>query len=422
MGYFLHADLDAFYAAVEQLDNRRYRGKPVIVGGVPGDRRAVVSTASYEARKYGVRSAMPIASAYGLCPDGIFLRGNMKRYKEKSREVMDAFSQFTPNLTQISIDEAFLDIEGTGRLFGPPSALAGKLKDAVREKTGLTVSVGMASNKYVAKIASGMSKPDGCFIVEKGAEEDFMMSLPVDKIWGAGGKTQALFRKYGYRTCADIHRIDEKSLCSLFGKAFGTFLYRAVRGEAAAEFDGTRGSRSIRAEHTFEFDVYDESVIETELMNICDRLTRRLLDSRRQSGTVTVKIRYTDFSTESARETSGRPVSAMNDLFGRVSALFRRKYKTGSGVRLIGAGLMNLCESAGGGLFDFEDERSKKLERCIHEINSKFPEAALKKARLVKPPARSGYGEAAPPADIKHAEAVRQPVATDVLAPSATNS
>ncbi|MDR1363718.1 MAG: DNA polymerase IV, partial [Spirochaetaceae bacterium] len=246
MSYFLHADLDAFYASVEQLDNALYRGKPVITGGVPGDRRAVVSTASYEARKYGVHSAMPIARAYELCPDGIFLRGNMKRYKEKSREVMDVFSRFTPDLRQISIDEAFLDISGTERIFGPPAELAQKLKEDIRKNAGLTVSVGLASNKYVAKIASGMSKPDGCFIVERGGEESFMLSLPVDKIWGAGGKTQALFKRYGYKTCADIHRVEEQGLCSVFGVSFGKFLYRAVRGEPAA-FDGVRGSHSISA-------------------------------------------------------------------------------------------------------------------------------------------------------------------------------
>jgi DNA polymerase-4 len=385
MKYFLHADLDAFYASVEQLDNAAYRGKPVIVGGLPGDRRAVVSTASYEARKYGVHSAMPIARAYELCPRGIFLRGNMKRYREKSCEVMNIFSEFTPDVRQISIDEAFLDITGTERLFGPPAVLARKLKSAVHERTGLSVSAGLASNKYVAKIASGMSKPDGCFIVEKGGEENFMRSLPVDKIWGAGRKAQEKFGKYGYKTCDDIYRVSEQRLRSIFGKAFGSFLYRAVRGQEAASFDDLRGSRSMSAEHTFDYDIYDEFAIETAIMKICNKLMYRLLDCRWQSRTVFVKIRYEDFLTESAQETSERAVGTMNDLFERVCALFHRKYKRGRGIRLIGAGLMNL-ETAGlspGELFDFEDERKKKLEKCIHEINKKFPNAAIRKARLI---------------------------------------
>ncbi|MDR0663880.1 MAG: DNA polymerase IV [Spirochaetaceae bacterium] len=385
MPYFIHADIDAFYASVEQLDNPEYRGKPVIVGGIPGDRRTVVSTASYEARRYGVHSAMPIARAYELCPHGIFLRGRMKRYQEKSREVMGIFMEFTPDLRQISIDEAFLDITGTERIFGPPSELADKLKTTVRERTGLTVSTGLASNKYVAKIASGMSKPDGCFIVENGGEESFMRSLSVDKIWGAGNKAQAKFKKYGYKTCDDIYKIPLQRLCSVFGKAFGDFLYRAVRGEAASSFDYIRGARSISAEHTFGFDMYDQFAVETAIMKICNTLMYRLLDSRLESRTVSLKIRYEDFSTETARETSEHPVCTMNDLFDRLCALFHRKYKRGRGIRLIGAGLMNLenAECSSGELFEFEDERKIRLEKCIHEINKKFPRAAIKKARLI---------------------------------------
>ncbi|MDR0410333.1 MAG: DNA polymerase IV [Spirochaetaceae bacterium] len=383
MKCFIHADLDAFYASVEQLDNEQYRGKPVIVGGLPEDRRAVVSTASYEARKYGVHAAMPMARAYELCPDAVFLRGDMARYKEKSREVMGIFSRFTPDVRQISIDEAFLDITGTERLFGPPSVLARKLKRAVHEQTGLTVSVGSASNRYVAKIASGMSKPDGFFVVENGAEEDFMRSLPVSKIWGAGGKAQGLFKLHGLKTCTDIHKLEEQTLCAVFGKAFGAFLYRAVRGKSAV-FDAARVSHSISAERTFEFDMYDEFMIETELMRICGDLMRRLLDGQLQSRTFAVKIRYNDFSTESAQETAAYPIGDMNDLFERVCSLFRRKRKYGRGIRLIGAGLMNLepyCPV--NELFSFEDERKKKLERCIHEINKKFPKASVKKARLI---------------------------------------
>ncbi|MDR2803507.1 MAG: DNA polymerase IV [Treponema sp.] len=384
MKYFLHADLDAFYASVEQLNNEEYRGKPVIVGGLPSDRRAVVSTASYEARKYGVHSAMPIVRAYEICPQGIFLRGNMKLYKEKSSEVMDIFSEFTPDLKQISIDEAFLDITGTERLFGAPPELAKKLKKAVCERTGLTVSTGLASNKYAAKIASGISKPDGCFIVENGGEEEFMRSLPVEKIWGAGKKAREKFKRYGYKTCDDIYKISEQTLRSIFGESFGNFLYRAVRGQAAAAFDEVRGPRSMSAEHTFEYDIYDQFAIETAIMNICNKLMFRLLDCQWHSKTVFIKIRYSDFLTESAQETSDHEIVTMNGLFERVCGLFHRKYKRGMGIRLIGAGLMNIeTASASAELFDFEDERKKKLEKCIHEINKKFPKSVVKKARLI---------------------------------------
>ncbi|MDR0590080.1 MAG: DNA polymerase IV [Spirochaetaceae bacterium] len=381
--YYIHADLDAFYASVEQLDHPEYRGKPVIVGGLPGDRRSVVSTASYEARKYGVHSAMPIARAWELCPGGIYLRGNMKRYREKSAEVMAIFFEFSPEVRQISIDEAFLDITGTTGLFGPPEEAAKKIKAAVRGRTGLTVSLGLASNKYVAKIASGMSKPDGTFMVAPGEEEQFMRSLPAGKIWGAGKKTQEQFKQYGLKTGEDIYRLSLENLTAVFGKAFGLFLYRAVRGEAAQPFDDNRG-HSISAEQTFPYDLYDEFTIETALFALCQTLMFRLLEDKRQSRTVSIKIRYNDFSTQSAQESLPHPVNTMNELFERLSALFRKKYQSGRGIRLIGAGLMNL-ETTGAGrqaeLFASADEKERDLEKYILEINKKFPGAALKKGR-----------------------------------------
>jgi DNA polymerase-4 len=401
MNYFIHADLDAFYASVEQLDHPEYRGKPVIVGGLPGDRRSVVSTASYEARVFGVHSAMPIVQAYKLCPDGIYLRGRMARYREKSAVVMEIFSGFSFNVQQLSIDEAFLDISGAERVLGPPAEAAKKLKETVHQKTGLTLSVGLASNKYIAKIASGMSKPDGCFIIPPGGEEQFMRSLPAGKIWGAGEKTQELFRKHGFKTGEDIYRLPLDSLTSIFGTAFGNFLYRAVRGEGAASFDEERGSHSMSAERTFPYDLYDEFAIETALFDICQNLMFRLLDLHWQSRTVALKIRYEDFSTESARETFSSPVSTMNELYERILGLFRKKYRAGRGIRLIGAGLLNLETGQGARqneLFDDGEEKEKRLEETILEINHKFPEAALKRGRswLAQSSAAAGTPNAGP--------------------------
>ncbi|MDR1211628.1 MAG: DNA polymerase IV [Spirochaetaceae bacterium] len=389
MPYFIHADLDAFYASVEQLDHPEYRGKPVIVGGLPGDRRSVVSTASYEARVFGVHSAMPIAEAVRLCPQGIFLRGTMARYREKSGEIMALFNNFSPEVQQLSIDEAFLDITGTEGLFGPPDVLAERLKEQVRKESGLTVSVGLASNKYVAKIASGLSKPDGKTVIPPGGEEAFMLSLPVSKIWGAGPKTQELFVSYGLKTCADVRGLSEETLASIFGNAFGLFLFRAVRGDAAAAFDEERGTHSMSAERTFDFEIYDTFAIETALFDICQTLMWRLLDCRWQSRTVMVKIRYGDFSTESGRETFETPVRTLNELYDRLLSLFHRKYRKGRGVRLLGAGLMNLETKTAyqTGLFDGglkgPDNRERRLEETILEINKKFPGAALKRGRLV---------------------------------------
>jgi DNA polymerase-4 len=380
---FIHADLDAFYASVEQLDHPAYRGKPVIVGGLPADRRSVVSTASYEARRFGVHSAMPIAQAARLCPRGIFLRGNMARYREKSTEIMALFADFSPVVQQLSIDEAFLDITGMEGLMGPPAAMAEKLKQRIRARTGLTVSVGIAANKYVAKIASGISKPDGLYMVPPGGEGDFMRSLPVEKIWGAGDKARERFKQRGLKTGADIYALPLEALTANFGEAFGRFLYRAVRGEAAAAFDQERGSRSISAERTFPQDLHDEFALETALLDICQTLMWRLLDCHWRSRTVSLKIRYGDFSTEGARETSARPVSTLNDFYERLLHLFHQKYQKGRGVRLIGAGLMNLETGAlyQGDLFDAEDAKERRLEQAILEINRKFPEAALRRGR-----------------------------------------
>ena len=383
MNLFIHADIDAFYASVEQLDCPELRGKPVIVGGLPGDLRSVVSAASYEARAFGVHSAMPIAQAIKLCPDGVYLRGNMRRYREKSDEIMAIFAGFSPGVQQLSIDEAFIDITGMEGLFGSPQTIAKKIKECVYIETGLTVSIGISTNKYLAKIASGISKPDGLSAIAPGGEETFMRALPVDKIWGAGKKTQDIFQKHGLKTGDDIFHLSHGTLTALFGKAFGLFLYKAVRGEGAQAFNEERGSHSISTERTFPVDLYDAFAIETALFDLCQSLIWRLLDSQWQSRTVSVKIRYGDFSTIGARETSPNYVTTLNELYDRLLALFRRKYQKGRGLRLIGAGLMNL-EYRGAvqeDLFEDGSEKERQLEQAILDINKKYPNAALRRSR-----------------------------------------
>ena len=383
MKCFIHADLDAFYAAVEQLDHPEYRNKPVIVGGLPGDRRSVVSTASYEARKYGIHSAMPLVEAVKLCPNGIYLRGNMERYQEKSEAIMKIFADFTPQVQQLSIDEAFLDISGMEGLFGTPLLHAGKLKKRVMEETGLTLSAGIASTKYIAKIASGISKPNGFYEIKNGDEEKFMRSLPVGKIWGAGEKTQSLFAKHNLKTCDDIFRLSERSLDSVFGKAFGSFLYHVVRGHSVETFDSSHGTRSMSAERTFPYDLYDEFEIETVILDICQTLVWRLMNESYQSRTVQVKIRYEDFTTEIVRKTYATPVNSMNELYERILTVFRGKYQKGRGIRLLGAGLANLETSVTRQteLFDTKTDKEHQLEKSILEINKKYPNAALKRGR-----------------------------------------
>ncbi|MCR4940289.1 MAG: DNA polymerase IV [Treponemataceae bacterium] len=382
--FFLHVDLDAFFASVEQLDNPEYRNKPVIVGGFPGDRRSVVSTCSYEARRYGVHSAMPTVKAKKLCPNGIFLRGRMKRYHEISYQVMSIFKDFSPDVQQMSVDEAFIDLTGTEKLFGPPEETALKLKERVRTETGLTVSAGLAANRYVAKIASGISKPDGFFQVKEGEEEDFMLSLPLDKLWGAGTKTRQRLNSFGFFTMKDIHRASISTLTTLFGSHAGNFLYNAVRGKDVETFSNEAKSHSISAEQTFPFDLTDTYIIETELLELSYDVFFRLLKENCNGKTVQVKIRYEDFITVTVSGTYPRNVSTSDDLFEKACGLFRKKYEAGRGIRLLGLAVQNLSrgmEDSQGELFDFGEEKKKAVEKAVYSMQKKDKSLHVRKAR-----------------------------------------
>ena len=251
-----HADLDAFFASVEQLDDHSLRGKPVVVGAEPGH-RGVVSACSYEARAFGIRSAMPISRAYKLCPNAAFLPVRMDRYHEMSTRVMRIFDDFTPDVRQISVDEAFLDMTGTSRLFGPPREAAALLKQRVHEELGLAVSVGIGKNRYVAKLASARSKPDGLLEIEDGQEETFLAALPLTSVWGIGDKTRERLFAVGLDSVERIHRLSPSALKSTMGEACGTFLYGAVRGMDPGIFSDEPKSRSMSCETTFEHDVAD---------------------------------------------------------------------------------------------------------------------------------------------------------------------
>ncbi len=384
---FLHVDLDAFFASVEQLDHPEYRGKPVIVGGLPGDRRAVVSTASYEARKFGVHSAMPLVTAVKLCPQAVYVRGNYKRYSEKSHEVMSIFSDYSPEVTQISIDEAFIDITGTERLFGNPVDLAKKIKAHVKTETGLSVSVGLATTMYLSKIASGLRKPNGLTVVPRGKEEDFMLSLPIEKVWGVGGKTLAHLKAAGFCTTRDIYEKSEALLISIFGQSSGSFLYNAVRGNKGMVFGGEAKNHSISSETTFEFDLTDRYAIDTALMSLSMDVLYRMHRENVRSRTVALKIRYEDFTTVSVQATTERPVMNADDMFARCQALFTKKYQEGKGIRLLGVSCDNVEDKSTPTqqeLFDFGDSKRAKVEEAIYAMEDRNPDLRVKKARLLQ--------------------------------------
>ena len=386
--HFVHADLDAFFASVEQLDNPSYRGKPVIVGGLPGERRSVVATASYEARKFGVHSAMPTAEAYRLCPQGIFVHGRMDRYHELSSQIMDIFRTYSPDVDQMSVDEAFIDLTGTESLFGNPADTVMKLKKEVKEKTGLTVSAGLACTKYIAKISSGISKPDGFFEVKPGDEEKFILSLPLSKVWGIGDKTLERIRNAGIFTTADVHEKSAELLSVMFGEATGRFLYEAVRGCESETFTRDASSRSLSSETTFPFDLIDSYAAETAVLDMCHTVMFRMLREKVSSRTVMIKIRYDDFSTVSIRETAQNDITSLDDLYARACTLFERKYETGRGIRLLGVGAENLSDTGAPHqqeLFDFGEKKKQAVEKAILGLEQKHPEVKIHKARLLLP-------------------------------------
>jgi len=385
--WYLHVDLDAFFASVEQLDHPEYRGKPVIVGGKPEDRRSVVSTASYEARKFGVHSAMPTFQAYKLCPQGIYVHGRMDRYAELSYQIMNILKNYSPDVDQMSIDEAFIDITGTEKLFGPPLETAKKIKAEVKLKTGLTVSIGIAPTKYLAKIASGFQKPDGITFIQQGEEESFMLALPLNKVWGLGPKSLELIRSKGIRTTRDIYELPMENLEFMFGKNMGNYLYEVVRGNEKATFKREAKNHSISAETTFPYDLTDIYTIETELLELAHGVFFRLLKEGGYSRTAFVKIRYDDFTTGSVQETIERNIITLDSYFEIIKRLFEKRYEPGRDIRLLGVGFENIEDEEKPyqqDLFDNNDEKKQAVEKAILNLEKKHPEIKVRKARTFR--------------------------------------
>lgn len=381
---YFHVDLDAFFASVEQLDDPSLKGRPVVVGARPGT-RGVVSTCSYEARAFGVHSAMPIGEAVRRCPGAAFLPVRMGRYAELSRQVMGIFERFTPEVRRVSIDEAFLDMTGTERLWGPPREAAAALKEAVKAETSLSISVGIAPTPYLAKIASGLRKPDGLVLVEPGEEEAFMLSLPLEKLWGAGEKTQERFKELGISAIAQLASISEIGLESLFGKAGGRFLYEASRGRGRGFMDGDPETRSLSSETTFEWDISDRSELEGVLLGLTTEICYRLWDEGFASRCLFLKLRLGDFSTVSRRRTRTVPYADSASVYADARALLDSAWSGVAPVRLLGLGfgeLESAAEPQQAELFPEENERARKAEAAIFDIERRGL-GELRKARLI---------------------------------------
>ncbi|NLX14309.1 MAG: DNA polymerase IV [Phycisphaerales bacterium] len=377
--HILHVDMDAFFASVEQLDQPELRGKPVLVGTRP-EERGVVAAASYEARKFGCRSAMPMGAAMRLCPEAVVVPPRGKRYAEVSAQVFQILVQFTPLVEPLSIDEAFLDVTGSVRLFGQPEEIAREVKRRIQAETELTASVGVAPNKFLAKLASDLDKPDGLMVVPQDGIQAFLDPLPISRLWGVGKATLPRFEELGIRTFADTRRLSEAVLRDRFGEAGGQF-YRLIRGIDDREVVPDTEAKSISQEVTFPVDVDDHEHLRGVLLGQTDQVARRLRRHGLLARTVTLKIRSGDFKTITRSRTIEVGTDETQTIWVAVTALFNEwSSQQPPAVRLIGVGVSQLSNGAGQQLSLFGQEESfrhRQLDQAIDKIRDKFGDGAI---------------------------------------------
>lgn len=368
---FFHVDLDAFFASVEILDNPKLKGKPLIIGH-PGP-RSVVSTCSYEARKYGVHSAMPMVTALKLCPKAIVIRGNMKRYSEMSHKVMSILSSYAPKMIQASIDEAYLDMTGCEKIYGDAVSSAKNLKERIKSQTGLTASIGVGSSKFIAKLASDYRKPDGLTVVPYGLEQDFVDAVGLNKLWGIGKATLENLHKHHIYTTEELRSLSQNQLASFFGSSLGEYLYKIVRGIDPGIYSGESKSHSISSERTFYPDLFDQDAIDAFLLELSQEVMFRSMQEKVIAKTIGLKLRYASFKTYTLQSTPDRGIYTTKDVYEEVKMLFKKKH-TGEGIRLLGVGLYSLYsgeEQEQPELFSSNKERERKLEKVILSLNLK---------------------------------------------------
>jgi DNA polymerase IV len=383
----LHVDMDAFFAAVEQRDNPAYRGKPVIVGADPrnGKGRGIVATCSYEARKFGVHSAQPISEAWRLCPQGIYVCPEMSKYARASDAMMSIFLDFTDMVEQVSIDEAFLDVTGSARLLGPGVDIARKIKARIHQDLRLTASVGVAANKFVAKVASDLRKPDGLVMVAPGEEERFLAPLPVGRLWGVGVKTEAQLGLLGIRKIGELARLDRMDLVHRLGKS-GAHLWQLARGCDDRAVSPEEGFKSIGHETTFERDTADRQLLHDTLLGLTEKVAQRLRAHGARGRTITAKLREADFSTFTRRTTLPKPADTTEKIFPVAWKLVQPLIRAGKLVRLIGIYASNLATPDDAGqmqLFDQIPGKDRQLAVALDNIRGRYGDGAITRATLV---------------------------------------
>ena len=383
----LHADLDAFYPSVEVLKDPALAGRPVIVGGTGS--RGVVMSASYEARVTGVLSAMPASRARRLCPEGIFVPPDFEAYLAYSRRVREVFDSFSPVVEPLALDEAFLDLKGAGRMWPAPAVLGEALRCAVREATGLVVSVGIAANKFLAKLGSSRTKPDGMVVVRPGEVESFLHPLPVEDLWGVGEQTAAVLARLGLRTVGDVARVPQETLERVFG-ALGSQLAALAAGRDDRPVVADAARKSVGAEETFERDLTQDVQILHALLHLADRVASRLRAQGNSGRTVTVKIRFGNFTTITRSKTLAHDADSATVIYGAARALLaaglasRPTQKT---IRLLGVSVSQLSDwPASVQLSLARSPRWAEADRALDRVRQRFGDAALGFGALIEPP------------------------------------
>ena len=377
----VHCDMDAFYASVEERERPELVGKPVIVGGTP-EKRGVVSAANYVARKFGVHSAMPAVTARRLCPKGIFLPPRIDYYAEVSGQIREIFDRFTPLVEPLSLDEAFLDVTGSENLFGPAVEIGRQIKQAIRHELRLVVSVGVAPNEFLAKIASDLKKPDALVVVEPGQVQEFLDPLPVERLWGVGKQSSKVFQGLGIRTIGQLRQCPMDVLQTRFGSS-GEHLWQLAHGRDDRPVVPEREAKSISNETTFEHDISDMDVLRAWLTDLVEQVGWRLRRHRLRGRTVHLKVRFADFSLITRSQTLPEPTDITQELLRTADDLLCHRLPAGHlPVRLVGMGVSGLDDRglAQGMLFDSEErQKQTRLDTVVDQLKERFGTESLRR-------------------------------------------
>ncbi|MDY1004331.1 DNA polymerase IV [Curtobacterium sp. CFBP9011] len=378
----LHVDMDAFFASVELLDRPDLVGLPVIVGH--DSDRSVVTAATYEARKYGINSAMPMAVAKRRCPAAVIVEPHFEKYSARSAQVMKIFDRFTPRVERLGIDEAFLDVAGALRLYGTPWQIGTEIRQTVFAETGLHCSVGAASTKFVAKLASSRAKPDGLLVVPHAYTIEFLHPQPVSALWGVGGKTQETLERRGIHTIRDLATTPLPSLVALLGPAGGQRLHDLAWGRDPRTVEAGVGEKSIGHEVTFGRDLTERDDVARELLRLAEKVAVRLRRAEVQARTVALKVRYTDFSTLTRSRTLAEPSDVAKRLHREAVELYDVLHRPGNRIRLIGVRGENLVPAAASNALWDDDAPWRETETTVDAVTARFGAGVLRPASLVR--------------------------------------